>query len=806
MNYFQELLESYSRLKKRSLKLLEQEQLDPNAVGKADQYISAAKSAKNNPSPSNRIEVIEAPKTHVWIAKKTGLPVYNGFGSQITIIDKISDPEGYNKFVGIFSVQTQQQDTGDGAGLPPQGQQALGAPAATAALKYPWIGEEPIIDELLLTKFIESAPSGVKQSIPDFSEIINYFQTENVNKGFINTLKRTSYLAECFDNAYDEDCFATKLENRDKIQDSHKKNTLNVVRKALSILLTDKPLTLSEQIFLKNSISINRKGDVFIIDSSDSSGEGILLKNSNTSNKSVLHSLILESSKLKQLNLTSVRSSFLNGSISKNQPESTFRGFYYEDIQKLGIALRRCLNITDESEKNKCHTRASKYLEKYQESTDKVIESFRSLYSLSGQDEISISTNNATHLFFVNTIARTFGLQSLDESSAQVDIRKFCFKLTRLALLASNARRPTNAVKVGAEVGSNRKSDIKEFYDNREAAVNAVVNMGINRTEAERMVRGQEDTDPNSIGDSLKFSTDMKEVIAGRAALPNVEMALDPQNSNTGQIRMLRSFGIDEEVARNALLEAQAVTRITSRVQAIAKRSSYVGSDGKLTTVDTRDNFIKSLKSELTKNSQFNDEITSKLTTFLEDYEGTPENQRKSWEEVSEDIANTLHKAKLREKLEGSPREKERAIDFVTTMAVLGGCAVDSPFLTVVDPKGSKVHVTSQNLLMRSVLDKIRANQESLTINDKSISLTLDGNKVFQLKWDGFNSDFIIDMKEIEDFTKKDSGTGKTLSVRQGMEVSESVKSANNKLSSASMKLADMLVEFSNILKNQINN
>jgi hypothetical protein len=139
-------------------------------------------------------------------------------------------------------------------------------------------------------------------------------------------------------------------------------------------------------------------------------------------------------------------------------------------------------------------------------------------------------------------------------------------------------------------------------------------------------------------------------------------------------------------------------------------------------------------------------------------------------------------------------------------MAVLGGCAVDSPFLTVVDPKGSKVHVTSQNLLMRSVLDKIRANQESLTINDKSISLTLDGNKVFQLKWDGFNSDFIIDMKEIEDFTKKDSGTGKTLSVRQGMEVSESVKSANNKLSSASMKLADMLVEFSNILKNQINN
>jgi hypothetical protein len=222
--------------------------------------------------------------------------------------------------------------------------------------------------------------------------------------------------------------------------------------------------------------------------------------------------------------------------------------------------------------------------------------------------------------------------------------------------------------------------------------------------------------------------------------------------------------------------------------------------------VDKRNNFIKALRSELTKNSQFDDEITSKITASLTNYEQIPESQRKSWQEVSEDIANVLHKAKLRERLEGSPREKERAIDFVTTMAVLGGCAVDSPFLTVVDPRGNKVHVTSQNLLMRSVLDKIRSNKQSLKINDKSISLTLDNNKVFQLKWDGFNSDFIIDMKEVENFTKQGSNTGRTISMQRGTEVSESVKSANNKLSFASMKLADMLVEFSNILKNQINN
>lgn len=67
MKYFVELLESYSKLKKRKLTLLsEASKLDPAAVKKANDYINKAKKA--NP-PGTKVPVAEVPGASIWAAQ-----------------------------------------------------------------------------------------------------------------------------------------------------------------------------------------------------------------------------------------------------------------------------------------------------------------------------------------------------------------------------------------------------------------------------------------------------------------------------------------------------------------------------------------------------------------------------------------------------------------------------------------------------------------------------------------------------------------------------------------------------------------
>lgn len=99
MKYFTELLESYSKLKKRKLKLLseadDQQQLDPQAKQLADQLIAQAKQ-----SPGVEVPVPNKNGTLITGKEDPNKVFYNGFGAfQIDV----SQGEGYSRFVTHLS-------------------------------------------------------------------------------------------------------------------------------------------------------------------------------------------------------------------------------------------------------------------------------------------------------------------------------------------------------------------------------------------------------------------------------------------------------------------------------------------------------------------------------------------------------------------------------------------------------------------------------------------------------------------------------------------------------------------------------
>jgi len=147
MKYFTELLESYSKLKKRKLKLLSEaapQQLDPKAEQLAQQLISQVKPGTPVQVPGENTQLTAGE------GENQGRIYYNGFGAVQT---DVSQGEGYVKFVQHLSDGEATQDTEGGEeGMLPEDQIPLG-PGAEADLI---LSEQPNVDPETKQNILES--------------------------------------------------------------------------------------------------------------------------------------------------------------------------------------------------------------------------------------------------------------------------------------------------------------------------------------------------------------------------------------------------------------------------------------------------------------------------------------------------------------------------------------------------------------------------------------------------------------------------------------------------------------------------
>ena len=124
VNIFQELLDSYDKLKKRTLVINLDEAakpLDPQSEQKAKSYISQATSKSNQPPPNNKVAIPELGGAQIWVAvegKSAGNIVFNGFsgprqGKALPLSSDVkqgTNYQNYVEFVNMFGGGSQTED------------------------------------------------------------------------------------------------------------------------------------------------------------------------------------------------------------------------------------------------------------------------------------------------------------------------------------------------------------------------------------------------------------------------------------------------------------------------------------------------------------------------------------------------------------------------------------------------------------------------------------------------------------------------------------------------------------------------
>lgn len=808
MKYFTELLESYSKLKKRTLKLFEQEGFDPAAKAKADAYIGQADSLKSNPSPTNRVQVKEHPGTEIWVTPK-GKTVYNGFGSQVVDVNSNSNPKGYQKFVNHFLTSGQQPQTD----LSPEGQQLStelgGQPGIAQETTYPWIDGNAFIDEASYTRAIEKVCSANKKECEELRNAYSKFLNSGKTGTIAYTISRTRYSVEgCPEN--DPLCKAQSNPNASTLS---KESAARTLQKSLQLLTKDAPLTEDEKLFLERNINLSQSNQILLVDRS--TGKGLMITQGR---RTELYRVLDQLSKTKGVNLLSDKKNFIRDATHGGGASSAIRGFFYEDLRKAAIELNKCKTI-DQKEIGACQRRAAESFERWKDKQDLLRDSFQDLVNQYSQDgEVAIDTQNNLDMFLMNTVLMQLGKGNID--NADQAFKAFTYRMTRLSQLGATLRNPSEVVSTAADVGEGRKADLREFYNSIDEAKKALDQMGLSKFS--EMI-SQEPNGKFSIGDSLKFSTAFEQVDAGQMSTENM---LETLKSPVGTPRhkLLESMGITDVHKKFITKELNQVIKMTESMSQIPKVSEYLDNEGNLKKNASREKILKTIEDHLRSEDLFNgltSDLQRKIKQAIESEISKGKKSKVNWEELCLDISKTYQKQRFANMLQSkNPKERQSAMSFIVGAGVLAGGSADNAMLTVVDAVKGKMHITNQNSSLQRLSSLItEAGQEDF--NPDSIQITSNFFKImprnpdgsikktgfdYQIHFDGSTSHCHINTSIIEDKTKEGSDSGKTFKLSDVSKIGKGMEppkrtDASHKLAKIGINLAEAIKKYSETLK-----
>lgn len=812
MKYFTELLESYSRLKKRTLKLLEEAQPDPDAKAKADDYIAKALNARNFVSPTNRI-YIENTKAQIWASKKTQEIFTTLFSGATTDVNPATNPEGYNKFLNYFSNNKNVKDSSpEGSQSKVDGSVSDGTGVVQSEEGYPWIEGAALIDENAFNKTVDIICKNDKTKCEEFK--LNYWRFLNSGKpGTIAyTISRTrARVKECDDT--DDICKSEIKENESTVA---KESAGRTIQKALRLLTKQSTLSLEESDWLKKNINISKKNQILVIDRL--TGEGILITQERTTTLidflKAASQIKVDPSTDKPLNLQGDSKLFLDNAGSIGGANSTVRGFFFEDVTEASIKIDQCKDL-EGPELGACEREAAKVFEKYADKKDRVVQALEALIEHYSKDgEVSIDLRNSLDRFLMEIVNGR-------SEDAIKSFRIFANKIQRLAVIGTRLRGPKGVERSSLDVGFNRKADLKELYNTREDAAKALQAMGLgDLVDKNRIVERPDGK--FEIGNSLKFSTSMEEVDLGQAAVSNIKGALDgsicndPKTLGTfkrkygdasgatecaraaeNQKRFWRENGITNSDLKFMTKEFDQYEEEKKIFEDLPEIQQYLNKNGTVSSRLPREKLLQTFVDHLTKNGSYGglqQDMVDEIQAIL------AKSSRRPWPEVAANLAKVAQKRRLENMYQSSdPRERERAVSFVAGLAVFGGGSVDNSMLTVVDGFKGDMYVTDQNRILAPFVDllknreamqnaKIHFNHGSFVFGDKETGR-------FVINFDGSQSSCIADT----DVVKKSS---RRFSSQRGTDPEQKRTDASHKLAKIGITLAEIIKKYSETLSN----
>lgn len=829
MKYFTELLESYSKLKKRKLTLLSEIVYPSTAPANNAAEVEASTHLRNakgvKPLPTNHkpyqvsgknIVIFYSNNAGIWKASradargaalggKLQVPAESGTDTPSKELIKMfgeGQPTSKKSEMGTDVEQGGTSAKPEGAaGMPPP-------PPET----YPWIEGPAIIDQSAYERTVDIICKEDKKKCKQYKDqywrLLNNGKSGTVGYTISNTRARVK---ECDDT--DDIC---KSEVNQEESTVAKESAGRTIQKALRLLSKESELSLEEADWLKKNINVSKKNQILVIDKL--TGEGVLITQERTT---LLLDFLRDSSKSKidpntgePLNLQGDSKLFLDNAGSIGGANSTIRGFFFEDVTEASIKMDQCKDLQG-PELGACEKEAAKVFEKYADKKDKVIQAFEALIEQYSKDgEVSIDLRNGLDRFLME-------IANGRSEDAMKSFKIFANKIQRLAVIGTRLRGPKGVERSSLDVGFNRKADLKELYNTREDAAKALQAMGLgDLANKDRIVERPDGK--FEIGNSLKFSTSMEKVDLGQAAVSNIRGALDgsicndPKTLGTfkrkhgdangatecaraaeNQKRFWRESGITDSDLRFMTKEFDQYERETKLFENLPEVQQYLNKDGTVSSRLPREKLLQTFADHLTKNGSYGgvqQDMVNEIRAILAG------SSKRPWPEVAANLAKVAQKRRLENMYQSSdPREKERAVSFVAGLAVFGGGSVDNSMLTVVDGFKGDMYVTDQNRTLESFVDLLK-NREAMQsakidFNHGSFVFGDEATGKFVINFDGSQSSCNADIDVIKKLSRR-------FSSQRGSDPEQKRTDASHKLAKIGITLAEIIKKYSETLSN----
>jgi hypothetical protein len=506
MNYFNELLESYSRLKKRSLRLLEKEspqvQVTANPESLAQQAISQAKNAtKENPyiaqTPrGNQIAVFTTQDGQVDFTTSVQNGQAGGFIKSVN--------NNYEEFLSYFGSDSAAAQPGESEveGEKPKTIRTKAEPGDTADKNFPGLGLGKVIKkfashltdnflkklqkyapdkskygpgatvEKFRTYFLGAKPQSIENAIDNASVIrlnkdnnqVEFSQGDGMSREDKKTLKIA----------------ATKLEIMTGIAAKVARGE-NLTGEDISFLKTSIKLVGSCRAFMSNSKNFGDCRVMLAVNGEGSDIAGVVFSDNKGQIKTMLR-MLQEGSE--GYDPTDPESKFTPEKVKLYEdPNGKAIQTNYAHIMEIASVLRHHYSNCNKSKGDAkyqayCAERAKKLVEKYGEKMESITDMVIALQRQREKGETAGIYNPE-----IEQMVELFNI------GGNKDALQTVFKHIRSVTDQARANRnPLTIINRGAEVGSSKRTDNVEVYKTEQELKQALLNSGISEKEYQDMI------------------------------------------------------------------------------------------------------------------------------------------------------------------------------------------------------------------------------------------------------------------------------------------------------------------------------
>jgi len=828
MKYFTELLESYSRLKKRTLKLLEAEQNNEGpsqeAVAKAKQAINQFNSTvaadPNKPnikSYPSKNQFRSSPGTYnVRIfSGEDGIKKYQ-FATSINAIDILPETEmdpGWNKFVSYFETDLSKRFGGEGVGT-------------AAPIEKPSKQKTNLISWWDVTGFA----SKLKQAVLD--RIASKLDSKRKEK-FLN------YISKAFSGNRAEGSIARMIDENTSIalddngninfEDSEegadqelKNQVQDTMKKCLDIFSKDK-ITGSECSFLKQSL-VKVKGGQFVVKDAISGGRGLVF---NDRSKHI-RDLFDTGASIHDCKLNEISMSQLVGG-------GNLRGNYMEIDAVVAHLAFACADPEKRAKYSNCEGAKEELIQEMINNREGLNKAFQALKAKAEamDGEFAIPTDDETALAMVE-LRRIFG------DNADVEVVR---KIAQMTAYEYRIRRPDFILRVGGTTRGGRRADTLELYETREAAVNAMKRQGFSPEDAESLVKemdisdicGQDerigktcpkDTSRSYYGVNISMKNYLnidegislgtvsentsKAVLTGRDCPKGEEETCSPEEReliNRFRVKAKEHFKLSDLDVRGVKKLEERLSEIDDKIDSLNDANVRVKGGDRISVKQLK-TYAKTLSSQIMKDLGYEgateDGLYRKLQEFYEASEGDPEQLK--------GLIKCFVRDQELKKITNTPQGRKTVNAHRAMTAFLAGGSTDDSVLSARALQTGEAFVSQQNSMFemyRDVLEKGDDSEYEIVSSESGRSVTIQHKDENKRKQTGHSMKVSTDVKKSGRLDMKAhasrnlvrSKSRKVIKKRGEEGTTPIAQNSSNEIIKMGITISEMLLKYSKTLK-----